>query len=373
MDSSGLCLKKRRLNMALLSKNSRSYMKHPLLFALILCASGITLHAETPPLMTQEEPGDLVIYNRILAKVNGKTISVIDVVKKMDLFLQKNYPHLADSKAARYQFFSNQWKDYLIQMIDSELMLVDAERLEVKVTDAEVREEILNRFGPNIMPALDKLGITYEEAKTLIHDELIVQKMIWFRVNSKALIQVNSQDVKTAYKQYLEKNPEMEEWRYQVLSIRSADKTANEIIASKAFDLLQSRMPFEATVEELKKSNDALSITLSPEIEADDKSLSVSHKEVLKTLQPLTYSQPIAQVSRVDNSVVHRIFYLKSHTTKTTPPFQKMAEHLKEELLQEMANKENARYLIKLRERLGYDEKHMLETLPADFQPFALK
>ena len=35
--------------------------------------------------------------------------------------------------------------------------------------------------------------------------------------------------------------------------------------------------------------------------------------------------------------------------------------------------KENSTYITKLRERLGYDEKHMLESLPDDFQPFALK
>ena len=348
-------------------------MKRYLLSALILCAWGSTLQAETPSLISQEEPEDLIIHNRILAKVNGKTISVIDVVKKMDLFLQKNYPHLADSKVARYQFFSAQWKDYLVQMIDSELMLVDAERLEIKVSDAEVREEILSRFGPNIMPALEKLGISYEEAKTLIHDELIVQRMIWFRVNSKALIQVNSKDIKKAYEQYVDKNPEMQEWIYQVLSIRSADKSASELIASKAFNLLQSRMPLEIAVDELKKDNETLTVSLSPDIQADDKSLSTSHRDVLHKMQPLTYSEPIAQVSRADNSVVYRIFYLKSHTTKRVPAFQKMAEKLKDELLQDVANKENTRYLLKLRERLGYDEKHMMETLPPDFQPFALR
>src|SRR5690242_7109313 len=120
MDSSELCLKKRRLKII----QKRLFMKRYIFSALILCATAPTLQAESPPLISQEEPEELIIHNRILAKVNEKTISVIDVVKKMDLFLQKNYPHLADSKTARYQFFSAQWKDYLAQMIDSELMLV---------------------------------------------------------------------------------------------------------------------------------------------------------------------------------------------------------------------------------------------------------
>lgn len=345
---------------------------HLLLLPAFCCLASLPLHSEAPAIQ-QEEPEELIIYNRILAKVNGKTLSVIDVMKKMDMFLQKYYPHLSNSKLARYQFFSSQWRENLAQMIDQELIIADAEHLEIKVTDAEVREEILNRFGPNTMPILDKLGLTYEETKQMIHDEMIVQRMMWFRVNSKALSKVNSHDVKEAYKQYCEQNPELEEWQYQVLSIRSPQKEASEALAKRAFDLLQSNLELATLPEKLATSEETLTVSLSPEMQADERSISTSHKEVLKTLAENSFSAPIAQVSRIDNSVVYRIFYLKKHSKKVLPPFEKMAEELKEQLLQAAANKENSHYIAKLRERLGYDEKHMLETLPNDFQPFALR
>jgi hypothetical protein len=327
-----------------------------------------------PAVFEQEDPQELVVYNRILAKVNDKTISVIDVMKKMDLFLQKYYPHLVGSKIARFQFYSSQWREYLTQMIDQELMLADAEKLEVKVTDGEVREEMLTRFGPNIMPILDDLGLTYDEARTLIHDEMLVQRMIWFRVNSKALNKVKSLDIKEAYKQYCDKNPELEEWDYQLLSIRSPDKEASAMIAARAFELLQSKVEFSTICHQLKTAEEeSVSITLSPEMHADEKSASAQHKEVLKTLTENSFSKPIAQVSRVDNSTVYRIFYVKKYSKKLLPPFGKIAEQLKDQLLQEASIKENIHYLTKLRDRLGYDEKHMTETLPNDFQPFALR
>src|SRR5579871_780542 len=144
------------------------------LFLLALCSSALLLGDESiSPIAEFQEPQELVVYNRILAKVNDKTISVIDVMKKMDLFLQKYYPQFAGSKAARYQFYSSQWRETLTQMIDQELMIADAEKLEVKVTDAEVREELLNRFGPNIMTVLDGLGVTYDEARKMIHNEML--------------------------------------------------------------------------------------------------------------------------------------------------------------------------------------------------------
>jgi hypothetical protein len=347
-----------------------------LLLLASLCRLAPLLGDENTPSISEseyQEPQELIVYNRILAKVNDKTISVIDVMKKMDLFLQKYYPHLAGSKLARYQFYSSQWKEYLTQIIDQELMIADAEKLEVKLTDAEVREELLSRFGPNIMTALDKLDLTYDEARKMIHDEMLVQRMIWFRVNSKALNSVNSLDVKEAYKQFCEKNPELEEWKYQVLSIRSTKQDVSKSLAARAFELLQSKFELTSVLDQLQTTDETISITLSPEMHVDEKSISASHKEALKTLLEDSFSSPIAQVSRVDHSTVYRIFYLKNHTKKVIPAFEKMADQLKDQLLQEAANKENSQYIAKLRDRLGYDEKHTTETLPKDFQPFAIR
>jgi hypothetical protein len=349
-------------------------MKTSSLIAFLLCVSPVLAEESPPPAFEPEEPHEIVVYNRILAKVNDKTISVIDVMKKMDLFLQKYYPQFIGSKMARFQFYSSQWREYLTQMIDQELMLVDAEKLEVKVSDAEVREEVLTRFGPNIMPILDELGLTYDEARQMIQEEMLMQRMIWFRVNSKALAKVKSVDIKEAYKQFCEKNPELEEWLYQVLSIRSPNQEASSAVAARAFELLQSKLDIAAVCDEIKPvEEETLSITLSPEMRADEKSVSSQHKEVLKTLSENAFSSPIAQVSRADNSTVYRIFYLKEHSKKVLPPFTKVAEQIKDQLLQEAALKENTQYLTKLRDRLGYDEKHMIETLPKDFQPFAIR
>lgn len=348
-------------------------MKLNTLLIMFFCLAAFPLIADAPPLPQDEPTTELIIYNRILAKVNGKTVSVIDVMKRMDMFLQKNYPQYAESKMARYQFYSSQWQEFLKQIIDTELMIADAEKLKVEVSDADVREEILNRFGSNIMPVLDQLGLSYEECRQMIHDEMIVQRMQWFRVNSKALSNVNSQDVKNAYKQYCADNPELEEWQYQVLSIRSPNKIASEALAGRAFDLLKAKLDMAALSDELKAPDDTMTISVSPEMKADERSISSSHKEVLKTLEENSFSQPIAQLSRADNSVVYRIFHLKKHSKTVVPAFEKIAESLKDQLLHECASKEHASYIVKLRERLGYDEKHMMETLPSDYQPFALR
>jgi hypothetical protein len=327
-----------------------------------------------PNMPTQQH---LIVNNRILAKVNEKTISVLDVMKKMEVFLNRYYPEYANSLPARHQYFSSQWRSTLIQMIDNELMLQDAEKLELKVSDSEVREAVIERFGPNIMASLDQLQMSYEEARKMVHTDIIADKMTWYRINSKAMQAVNPQDIKQAYQSYLIKNPEKEEWVYEVVSIRTKSEEAGKLFAEKTHGLLKTaRRSFQELVQELKEEcgpESDLSISLSEEFKTDTKTISDAHKQGLLSLVVNSISEPIRQVSRADQSIVYRIFHLKNHAKIPPLPFSKVSEKLREELLNLAAAKESKLYLEKIREKFGYDSQAIQENIPADFQPFVLK
>ena len=261
-------------------------------------------------------------------------------------------------------------------MIDNELMLADADSIELKVNDSDVREKLQERFGPNVMANLEKIGITYEEAREMIHSEIVVQRMHWFRVNSKALLSVNPQDIKIAYKDFCEKNPPQDEWKYQVLAIRGTEPTSVTPLTERIQSLLSTAEASLLAVYE-KVSNEenrdpSVTLTLSPLYEVNDKSLSASHRQTLSTLTPGSLSQPIAQPSK-DGSIVSRIFYLIDHVKKQPPPFEKISDRLFEELAEKASEKEASLYVTRLRQKFSFEEKHFQETLPPDFQPFALK
>jgi parvulin-like peptidyl-prolyl isomerase len=321
------------------------------------------------------ENGELIIHNRILANVNGKAISVVDVMKKMDVFLARAYPQHASSVLSRYQFFSQNWRDTLNQMVDNELIIADAEKLEIKITDAEIREKIHDRFGPNIMSNLDQLAITLDEAWHMIYAEIAVQRMSWYRVHSKAIGRVSPQYIKDGYEAYLTENPAEEAWKYQVLSIRGATDALGSIFAKKAQALIRKNpLPFETLAQRLKEDmNDAnVKVTLSEEYQLEDSKISQAHKNVLCNLAAGEYSHPISQTSRHDKSVVHRIFFLKEH--KVTPPksFNSMVDTLYDQLVIKEVNKEFPAYLWKLRKQFNYEGQE-LNAIPSDFTPFELK
>lgn len=323
----------------------------------------------------QGEP-QISVKNRILTTVNGNAISVVDVMKKMDMLLHQNYPQFADSPQARFQFYATSWRPLLMEMIDTELILSDAEEKEVKLTDGEVREEMEERFGPGVQLTLEKIGLSYDDAWKMVRKELIVRRMLWFFAQSKAIQSVSPQAIRQAYRQYLAEHPPYQEWTYRVITLRSEGEEGPALAHDVSQLLATAEASLEAATEQLKtweSQHPGAAIAVSNEYVAKDCDLSESHRSVLATLAPGSYSQPIAQESRVEKKPIQRIFYLADKNDHPAPAFDELAPQLKNELTQKAMAKESETYMRKLRKYYGFDQDGLKETLPENLQPFALE
>lgn len=311
----------------------------------------------------------LVINNRPLAKINGKVISLYDVVKKMNLFLFDYNPDYNPSTVELYQFYSSRWESTLNDMIADELVLMDAEQKEIKISDGEVREELLERFGPNVRESLDKVNLEYEEARDIIRSDLTVGQLLGMKVHAKAFQTVTPDVIKGAYEDYVLENPPKEEWKYQVLSIRGQDKDLCESLAQKAYELLASK---QATLDSLKNSleQEGITISVSEDFSGQSEKISKMHFDVIKALTPNTISQPVSQVSRFDNTTVLRIFYLKDVVKILPSVFDEMHDKLKNQLLYQTSDSEKEAYIDSLKKRFGYDTHDAKFPLPKDYHPF---
>jgi hypothetical protein len=337
-----------------------------LIFSALLL--GTTL--QSAPLPPVEQVQEIVVNNRILTKVNGRNISVLDVMKHMDVFLSRYYPQYRDSKTARDKFYSTQWRQTLQQMVDHELMVADAESREIKVSDGEVREEIQTRYGPNVMGTLDELGISYEEAREMVEQDMIVQRIQWVRVTSKILQKVTSVEIKNAYQKFLQENPAKENWKYQFLTIRGSDADDNQKLALKLSALqekAQDNLTVAADLFKAEFPESTAILTVSQEFDVEDKTLSQANRDVLSQMNNGQWSKPTAQISR-DGTTVMRIFHLKDHIKNKPPAFAAVANDLKQSLLNEYADIESKAYLAKLHQRFNFDEKSL--DIPPRFEPF---
>lgn len=339
-------------------------MKTPILFLLV------TFGLAANPFMEYSKEQKIAVQNAILAKVNGKTISMMDVKKKMDMVFHQNYPQLIDSSQARFQFYEASWRHVMMDMIDNELIISDATDKEVKLTDGEVREVMEERFGPNVMQTLDKIGLTYDETWKMVRSELMVQRMNWWFVHSKAVSTVTPQDIRTAYRLHLEKNPSYSEWKYRVVTIKVDEP--NEALAEDVHKTLAElgKAP-DAAQEALKAFEEpGVSITVSNEFDAKTQDLSDIHRASLENLSPGSYGKPTFQTSRSDKKTVYRIFYLAGKSDFPAPAFEAISQQLKNELIQKAVVQESEGYLGKLRKHYGFDAD---KTIPEDLHPFSLQ
>lgn len=345
------------------------------ILSVLFAASVCPLQAASSFPTASHDDGQIIINNRILARVYDKTISVFDLVKKMDLFLSGYYPDVLKTAASRYQFYSTNWKAMLERMIDDQLILADAEGKDFKISEGDIRQAMLDRLGPNVLASLDRLKMTYEEARKMVQEELTVQKMLGAKVHSKAYQAIGPQQIKSAYTEYLAEQNTGDEWEYQVVSIRSPNITLSEQLAAHAYSLLNAALEgpegLAAKLEEIRKPQDpTFSVTVSQLIVANEKTISDAHRKGLEGLETGMYSQPICQTTGSDKAPVQRIFFLKNHTSKAPPAFATMVNSLRDRLMDTAITQEEKTYKTRLRQRFTYDKLHLEET-PTNFQPFS--
>ncbi len=228
----------------------------------LLCSS-LCFGADPRLLGMPADNREIVINNRILVKVNGKPITVMDVVKKLDVVFYRQFSEYASSSQARFQFYSVNWKQVLNDLIDTELIMADAKECKIEITRGEVRKELEEQFGPQIMMNLDKVGISFDEAWRMIHDDLAIKQMLGLRVHMKARQRVSPSMVRTTYEKYKEANHRPTEWIYRVVTIRGEDRDKGQTAALQLRSLLQDKT---YTIEELAQKGKTLE-GVDPEFE----------------------------------------------------------------------------------------------------------
>jgi hypothetical protein len=351
-------------------------MKHILLRCLCLILATQVFAAEPTFWDVEDEGLRILVNNRVLAKVNDKPITVMDVMRKLDMIFYQRYPQYAKSKEARYQFYEAVWRRVLEELIDKELLLVEAKELKLEVNNGEVRKEMERLFGPNVVANLDSIGMTYDEACQIVREDMINQRMMYVKVNAKVLKQITPKEVRHAYDAYVAENTPPPRWIYRVLTVRDPDPVQGAQTAQQLRGILATGTEFDAlaeNVENIPLANSKAKVTASEEYQHTEKELSDAYREVLLGLQPGGYSEPVVQSSRADKSKVFRIFYLKDRVQESVPTLHEMESKMRQELLAKAMDAETDTYLRSLRKKHAVTDKQLKERLPDDFQPFILK
>ncbi len=340
---------------------------NPSKIALFLCTLLCVLPSQVFPLH------QLRVHNCILAEVNGKRISTLDVLKKMEQYAEANYPELKKDPYALFHFLSNNWRPFLTQLVDQSLILADAEHVEIKISPAEIREALHQNFGPKISENLSTQGLSFDDAWQMTYADLAIQRMSWFRLQSKAMASVGPSDIRKAYQTYLQASPSKETWEYQVLSLTSPSPEGSKWWAEQTLSWIDS---FHFSPEELlaylqsyeKTENAQLQYTLSKRYTSEGRSLSNQYLQSLRPLKEGEWSSPIQIKTKDPTKSPYKLLYLHKYTVTPPASFEEMAPKLHNELLSKALRAEQPAYLKKLRANFHVKEY----TTDSDGKPLQL-
>lgn len=327
----------------------------------------------------QAQEAKIIVNNRILAKINGKVITTHDIMKKMDMGFYRHFPEYTSSTIARYHYYQANWQYILDELIIKELILADAKESKIEVSNGDVRQEMEYLFGPTIIANLDKVGMSFDEAFKIVQGDLLLRHTVGGRVNAKVLRIVTPAKIRQAYEEFI-RDPDharVTNWVYQVITIRDRTPSKAAETADKAYRLLiEESVPVDRLIETMKEKKllgRKAKVTVSEDIQNNEKELSAAYQKILSSMDKGMYSQPSEHKSRSDNALIYRIFYVKDKIPGGMPTFQEMESTLKEKLFNDISEKETDEYIKKLKQHFHVKDSDLEAMVPSNYQPFILK
>ena len=319
----------------------------------------------------------IIVENRVLTNVNTNPISVVDVMKKMDTEFFIDYPHLMDSDVARYQFYKSRWRPEFDRMVESELILTDAIAHKIELTDGDIRQDLERRFGPEIITNIDKIGLTYDEAWEMVKKDILTQRMSQSHLYIKGVFNVSPDDLLTCYHDYIKNNKKPDHWKYNMISFNGPNALENAQMAKQSLEKLQKDSKnFKTVCYRFKEQTDQYEnkkISISNEFDLPSDKIQESHRNILSNLSPNNLSEPVKEISRINNQSVYRIFYLSSYEAGGKIDLAEVEDKLIYQLKQEKFEQEYISYVTALRERFALSKESIYEAIPNDFEPFRIK
>ena len=133
-----------------------------------------------------------VLIDKIVAIVDREVITWSELYKRMEFEYYDKLQSLSPSE--RKNFLKMYEKDYLEKMIDIKVQLKEAEKLGISVNEDEINkaiQEIRKKYNltkEQFIETIEKQGLSFEEYKLIIKEQIIINKLVGYVVRSKIMV-----------------------------------------------------------------------------------------------------------------------------------------------------------------------------------------
>ncbi len=312
----------------------------------------------------------VIVDNKVLATVRGQVITVVDVMKKLDMIFYQQFPQYRGSSEARFEFYRTNWRRVLEELVDRHLIVVMAEEKGFQITNGDIRQELEEMFGPNVMMNLYEAGLSMHEVHEMMKADILLRRVLSFYVRNPVFASITPEVVKQAYTEKSKELKGQASWVWRSVTIRAKEKDCPQEVASKVWIWLEKEhLPLEAVTSKLPSG---IELVVSQPFHSEKKELAPNLRTVFQSLSVGSYSAPVAFTSKADAHQGWRCYIADEEKEGAVPSFAEMEQRVREELAGPEIEKRTKSFFDDLRKQYNVKQSVASEEWLA-FEPFQLK
>lgn len=349
---------------SILFKEIKRMFRALILFVAILsCYQAL---GETP----SRHRSSIVIENRVLATVRDQTITVVDVVKKLDMIFRQQFPQYRHVPEARYEFYRANWRRVFEELVDRQLIVSFSEEKHFGVTNGDVRQELEETFGPHVMMNLYEEGLSLHDAHEMMKADILLRRAMSFYVHSPVLAAITPEVLRGAYRGRIEEVKQKQGWIWRAVTVKSKKGDCPRDVADAVWNLLERE---HQTLDGITSGlPEGIEVSISQVFRSEQKDVAPNVRQILEKLPVRSFSDPQLWNSRSDPHQSWRCYIVDERFEQSVPTFFELEPALRQEIASPEITKRTLEFFDDLRKQ--YHVKHVFssEQLVA-FEPFQLK
>lgn len=306
---------------------------------------------------------------RPLVRVRDSVITVVDVMKKMDLVFYQQYPQFRTSTEKRLEFYQNSWRQALQDLVERKVIMVFADENKMEVGHGDIREEMEVTFGPNVLLKLYEAGVSSDDAYDMIRQDVMMRRILQFYVRMPAIATITPQKIKARFLEKYSNTTKGDKLSWQILSVRAPDA----INAKKhLLQIIESLNAKEMTVGEAKKSlPEGLELLQSPLYVTEVEQLAPSMKTTLEAATFNVWTMPYPGKESKKDWAKWSSYLVTSRTPGDKVPMSLVENEIVEELMLPLFDEKRKSFMDGLIQK--FDVSYCLSQKEMDdFHPFRI-
>ena len=311
----------------------------------------------------------ITVDNRVLATVRDQIITVHDVSKKLDMVFYKTYPQYRNSPEARCEFYKANWRKMLEDLIDRELVLTWAEERQFQVSNGDLRQELEEMFGPDVMINLYESGLSLHDVQEMLRADILMRRVLYSFVRVPVLATITPRDVRALYVAKAKEASSQEIFCWKSVSIKEKGQDCSKKTAESVLNMFRKdHLDLQVVLKKLPQN---VEVTQSQLFRLDKKDIAPHIYDILSKLEIGAYSDLVSVADKQEGQKGWRFYVLEAKEKGKLPPLVDIEEELRGELAYPEIEKKTRALLDDLR-----TQYQVTQLIPANemvaFEPFSV-